>query len=299
MESSLRKKLKKGQFVITVEMEPPKSASPWGVYEKIRPLQGLIDGINIADSPMAKMRMSPIALAHLVQKELNIETIFHLTCRDRNILGLQSELLGAYALEVKNILTLTGDQPTNGDHPHVQGVFELDSIGLAKIADSLNKGRDYMGNELEEPTDFYIGAVANPTATDLDKEIEKIQRKISAGVNFFQTQPIFDLKQLDKFLNKLGKINVPIIYGLMPLKSLKLANYLNKNVPGIDVPNHLLDKLQLKGRSAGLEIASYLFKELRERVEGVHIFPMGDVDLVETMLKGQKQYEESLCPEAK
>lgn len=281
----LREKLKNRQFVVTVEIDPPKGANPWGVYEKIRPLANLVDAVNIADSPMAKMRMSPIALAYLVQNELGLETIFHLTCRDRNILGLQSELLGAYALGVKNILTLTGDKPTRGDHPQATGVFDVDSIGLARLSGMLNRGQDFMGNKLDDITDFFIGAVANPTADDLDKELEKIQAKIEAGVGFFQTQPIFDIKQLERFLSKFPNPPVPFIYGIMPLKSVKLANYLNANVPGIHVPAKLIDRLRLKGRQGGLEIAKELLKEMRNIVPGVHVFPMGDIALVEALLK--------------
>jgi len=281
----LKEKLAKGQFVITVEVDPPKGASPWGVYEKIRPLVKWVDAVNIADSPMAKMRMSPIALAHLVQNELGLETIFHLTCRDRNILGLQSELLGAYALGVRNILTLTGDKPTQGDHPQATGIFDVDSVGLARVAGFLNSGRDYNGNALDNSTDLFIGAVANPTAADLEREIEKIQVKVEAGVGFFQTQPIFDIKQLERFITKLPNPPVPIIYGLLPLKGVKLANYLNNNVPGIHVPENLLDRLQAGGREAGLEIARELLAEMKQMVSGVHIFPMGDTGLVETLLK--------------
>jgi 5,10-methylenetetrahydrofolate reductase len=281
----LKEKLLKKQFVVTVEMEPPKGANPWGVYEKIRPLAQWVDAVNIADSPMAKMRMSPIALAYLVQKELGLETIFHLTCRDRNILGLQSELLGAYALGVKNILTLTGDKPSRGDHPQATGVYDIDSSGLILTAKYLNDGRDYTGNALIDATDFFIGAVANPTASDLEAEIEKMQAKIEAGVNFFQTQPIFDIKQLERFIKKYPNPPVPIIYGLMPLKSLKLAKYLNANVPGVYVPEGLLSRLEAKGREAGLEIAVELINEMRQMVSGVHIFPMGDIGLVERLLK--------------
>ncbi|NLT96165.1 MAG: 5,10-methylenetetrahydrofolate reductase [Clostridia bacterium] len=285
--SGLREKLDRKQFVVTVEVEPPKGASPWGVYEKMRPLTRLVDAVNIADSPMAKMRMSPIALAYLVQKELGLETIFHLTCRDRNILGLQSELLGAYALGVKNILTLTGDKPGQGDHPQATGVYDVDSTGLIKTANFLNKGRDYSGNALDTSTDFFIGAVANPTASDLEREIERIQVKIEAGAGFFQTQPIFDIRQLERFLNKFPNPPVPIIYGLMPLKSLKLAKYLNANVPGVHVPENLLNRLESKGREGGLEIARELLREMRQMVHGVHIFPMGDIDLVRTLLIGE------------
>lgn len=296
MVHSLRTKLQKKQFVVTVEMEPPRGADPWGVYEKMRPLAGLVDAVNIADSPMAKMRMSPIALAYLVQNELNLETIFHLTCRDRNQLGLQSELLGAHALGVKNILTLTGDKPEQGDHPQATGVFDVDAIGLGKIANSLNNGEDMLGNAIEGKTNFFIGGVINPTSDDLEAELEKLHRKIDAGVGFFQTQPIFDLGQLEKFLRIADQIKVPIIYGLMPLKSAKLAKYLNRQVPGVHVPDQLIDRLEIKGREAGQEIAEELFKEMNQSLQGVHIFPMGDIQLVETLLK--ENYENVGCKEA-
>ncbi len=284
MTNSLREKLQSRQFVVTVEIDPPKGACPWEVYERMRLLARVVDAVNIADSPMARMRMSPIALAHLVQEELDLEAVFHLTCRDRNLLGLQSELLGAFALGVKNILTLTGDKPQMGDHPEATGVFDVNSAGLARIASSLNRGYDIVGNPLDSSTDFFIGAVANPEAEDLEEELEKINSKIDAGVGFFQTQPVFDLKRLELFLEATHSCHVPFIFGLMPLKSVKLAKYLNDNVPGVNVPQGYIDRLQVKGRQAGLEIAIELMHEMKSMVSGVHIFPMGDVSLVETML---------------
>ncbi|MFZ7102734.1 MAG: methylenetetrahydrofolate reductase [Peptococcaceae bacterium] len=285
MNGQLRDKLKNRSFVVTVEVEPPKGSNPWGVYEKMKVLKHLVDAVNIADSPMAKMRMSPIALAHLVQNELKVETIFHLTCRDRNILGLQSELLGAYALGVKNILTLTGDDPANGDHPGATGIFDVNSMGLIKMVKTLNNGQDLMANKLDEKTDFLVGAVANPTAENIADELEKINCRIEAGVDFFQTQPIFDLKQLERFMKVFSHPPVPMIYGLMPLNSVRLANYLNQNVPGVHVPDHIIDKLQLKGRTGGIEIAKELFSEMQKLVPGIHIFPMGDFQLVEVLLE--------------
>lgn len=290
MTNALREKLYRDEFVVTVEIDPPKGSSPWGVYERMRPLAEIVDAVNIADSPMAKMRMSPIALAHLVQEELGLEAVFHLTCRDRNLIGLQSELLGAYALGVKNILTLTGDNPQAGDHPAAKGVFDVDSIGLARVASSLNKGYDMMNNALESRTDFFIGAVANPTAEDLGKELDKIYAKVDAGVMFFQTQPVFDLSQLERFAEAIAPCPVPIIYGLLPLKSAKLALYLNNNVPGIHVPERLIDKLQAKGRDAGIQIARELLNEMKPMVPGIHIFPMGDIPMVEAILKGEDEY---------
>lgn len=282
---TLKQRLEENQFVITMEMEPPKSGDVKETYEKIRPLLNLVDAVNITDNPMASMRMSSITLGYLIQRDLKTEAIFHFTCRDRNKLALQSELLGANALGVKNILTLTGDSPEQGDHPDATGVFDMDSIGLAKVAHNLNNGKDSMGNPIEGKTDFFIGAVVNPTADDIEKELDKLYQKIEAGVGFFQTQPIFDIKQLEKFLKKVDNIQVPIIYGLMPLKGVKLAKFLNRKVPGIHVPEELIDRLEIKGREAGKEIAEELLQEMRKLVQGVHIFPMNDNELIQELLK--------------
>lgn len=284
MAKSLKEKLQEKKFVVTVEADPPKGADPWDTYEKIRPLAKIVDAVNIADSPMARMKMSPIALAHLVQNTMGLETIFHLTCRDRNILGLQSELLGAYAMGVKNILAITGDSPAKGDHPGAKGVFEINSIGLIEVAKKLNKGFDNEGNALDDGTDFFIGGVLNPTAMNMEAELRRVEKKIESGVNFFQTQPVFDIVQLEEFMEKAHHIKVPIIYGLMPLKSIKLANYLNKNVNGINVPDRLLKRLEDNGREAGIEIARELYKEMRTMVSGVHIFPMGDPSMAKSFL---------------
>ena len=284
MAKSLKEKLEEKKFVITVEVDPPKGADPWGTYEKVHPLAKMVDAVNIADCPMARMKMSPIALAHLVQNTMGLETIFHLTCRDRNILGLQSELLGAYAMGVKNILAVTGDSPKKGDHPNAKGVYEFNSIGLIEVAHKLNQGYDFEGHSLEDGTDFFVGAVLNPTAPNIDAELQRIDNKIKSGADFFQTQPVFDIRQLEEFMNQASHIDVPIIYGLMPLKSLKLANYLNKNVPGIHVPDRLLARLEEKGREAGIEIARELYQAMKEMVHGVHIFPMGDPSMVKSFL---------------
>lgn len=286
MLSSLKEKLNQKKFVVTMEIDPPKGSNPWNVYNGMWRLARTVDAVNIADSPMARMRMSPIALACLIQEKLELEAIFHLTCRDRNIMGLQSELLGAYALGVGNILTLTGDKPQSGDHPNAVGIFEVDSIGLAGIAKKLNEGYDIMDNPLDDKTDFFIGAVANPGASDLAREIDRMIQKTEAGVMFFQTQPLFDLHRLERFERALPSDFAPVIYGLLPVKSTKLAKYLNKNVPGMDVPEDLIDKVAAGGRDAAVKTVQELIHSMKTAVSGVHIFPMGDMRLAEDILRG-------------
>lgn len=234
--STLKEKHNQHIFTITTELDPPKSASSSVTEAQVVKVAPYVDAVNIADCPMAKMRMSPIALSSIIQSRYQVESIFHLTCRDRNVIGLQAELLGAYALGVHNILTLTGDPPSIGDHPDAKGVFEVDSTGLIEIAKALNEGHDMMGHELGEAADFYIGTTANPGADDLDKEIRRLEGKKKAGAQFIQTQPIYDIRQAENFLAAAKDLSLPILFGIVPLKSFKMANYLNSHVPGIFIP---------------------------------------------------------------
>jgi 5,10-methylenetetrahydrofolate reductase len=282
----LREKLSLGKSVITVELEPPKGADPLPTMVKAKHLRGYVDAVNIADSPMATLRMSPIALAHIVQQDLGLEAIFHLTCRDRNILGLQSELLGAAALGVRNILTLTGDPPTRGDHPEAQGVFEVDTIGLIKIAKRLNEGQDMAGNSLNAPTNFLIGGAANPGAEDLDVEFAKLRAKVEAGVSFVQTQPVFDLETALRYQERLAKERLPVhvLFGLLPLRSGKQARFLNEKVPGIQISQDIVERVEKGGREAGVEIAQELYQQLKPHVAGVHLYPLGNLQTVYDVL---------------
>lgn len=277
---TLREKHANHQFTITVELDPPKSASAQKTFDEAKRLEGKVDAINIADCPMAKMRMSPIALSHLLQHQAHTETIFHLTCRDRNILGLQSELLGASALGVHNILTLTGDKPSSGDHPNANPVFELDSMGLLKLAATLNSGKDWAGNDLDEATNFYIGTTGNPGADDLKLEKEKIQAKIAAGAQFIQTQPIYDLEKAKRFIDVIEPLGLPVMLGLIPLKSFKMATYLDNKVPGINISQTILNRMEKGGKEAGLEIAVETLEEIKKIAHGVHIMPLNDIDTV-------------------
>lgn len=281
----LKEKLKLGRFVTTVELEPPKGADPMPVMETAAFLRGHVDAVNIADSPMATMRMSPIALAHIIQQDLGIEAIFHLTCRDRNTIGLQSELLGASALGVKNILTLTGDPATRGDHPDANSIFEVDAVGLAKLASRLNNGMDLSNKPLNAKTNFFIGGAANPGFEDLNKEVERLKEKIDAGIQFVQTQPVFDIETVERFLDKTAHLPLHIIFGLLPLKSYKTARFLNEKVPGIHISSTIMERVEKGGRKAGVEITQELLEKLRDKVQGVHLFPMSDLQLIKELLQ--------------
>lgn len=280
----LREKLAQKEFVVTMEVDPPRGADPWPVFTAIHDLADQLTAVNIADSPTAKLRMSPIALASLVQDRLRLETIFHLTCRDRNLLGLQAELLGAHALGVRNILTLTGDDPKLGDHPEASGVFDVDSKGLAQMAADLNQGQDYYGRELDNATDFFIGAVANPGMEDLSKEVGRVQEKIAHGVQFFQTQPVYSLEQVERFAAA-ANTDVPFIYGIMPVKSVKQAHYLNEHVPGVHVPDEMVAILEKDGAAGGMEYLCNLVQQLKPHVAGIHIFPMRQYHLAEQLIE--------------
>lgn len=274
-------------FTITTELDPPKSASSHKTEEQVQKISSYIDAVNIADCPMAKLRMSPIALSSIIQHKYNVESIFHLTCRDRNVLGLQAELLGAYALGVRNILTLTGDPPTIGDHPNAKGIFEVDSTGLIKIANTLNQGVDLEGHPLEEATNFYIGTTANPGADDLDQEIKRLEGKKKAGARFIQTQPVYDIKETERFLEAAKGLDLPILLGIVPLKSFKMATYFNNNVPGVHVPPSILKAMENGNRDTGLTIAREMAFALKEiGATGIHLMPVNDIDAIPTIVEG-------------
>ena len=285
----LREKLSCNEFVVTMEVDPPRGADPWPVFTAIHDLAADLTAVNIADSPTAKLRMSPIALAHLVQDRLQLESIFHLTCRDRNLMGLQAELLGAYALGVRNILTLTGDSPSLGDHPNATGVFDVDSRGLAKMAANLNGGKDYYDRVLDNATDFFIGAVANPAMDDVETEVAKVRAKIESGVDFFQTQPVYSLAQIERFeaevKRQIPDCTTPFIYGIMPVKSVKQAQYLNNHVPGVHVPDEMIAVLEREGAQGGMRYLLQLVQELKPHVAGIHIFPMREYSLAKQIIE--------------
>lgn len=285
---NLREKLIVNEFVVTVELDPPQTLN---IDEILREVNGtdfrkIVDAVNVTDCPLAKLRMSPIALSHIIQEKIGLETIFHITCRDRNLLGLQAELLGAAALGVRNILALTGDPPDMGDYVKATGVYDVDSIGLIKMINSLNNGYKYLGGDLKDGTDFFVGAAVNPTASDLKEEIKRFEEKVSVGINFVQTQPIYDVESLKKFLKLTSHIKIPKIIGIMPLKSYKMVEYINNNLPGIFIPYNLQERMKGKDVKEGIKIAREIINEIYKlkEVAGIHIFPLQDMELVCSLL---------------
>ena len=281
---NLREKLAANKFVVTVELDPPKTLNLDKILREVNSanFKKLVDAVNVTDCPLAKLRMSPIALSHIIQEKVGLEAVFHITCRDRNLLGLQAELLGASALGVKNILALTGDPPEMGDYVRATGVYDVDSIGLTKMINGLNNGYKYEDGELMDRTDFFIGAAVNPTASDLKKEVERFEEKVSAGTRFVQTQPIYDVGLLEKFLKLTAHINIPKIIGIMPLKSYKMVEYLNNNLPGILIPPEIKDRMRGKDIEEGIKISRELIDKINKykEVAGIHIFPLRDMNLV-------------------
>lgn len=285
---NLREKLAAKKFVVTVELDPPKTLNLDKMLREVNStnFKKLVDAVNVTDCPLAKLRMSPIALSHIIQEKIGLEAIFHITCRDRNLLGLQAELLGASALGVRNILALTGDTPEVGDYIMATGVYDVDSVGLVRMINKLNNGYEYGGNELKDKTDFFIGIAVNPTAQNLTKEIKRFEEKVSTGANFIQTQPIYDIELLERFLKLTAHINIPKIIGIMPLKSYKMVEYLNNNLPGIFIPPGVKERMKGKDVEEGIKISRELISEIRKfkEIAGIHIFPLREMNLVCSLL---------------
>ena len=237
-----------------------------------------VDLVNIPDGPRASARMSPLALATLIQSKVGIETILHYTCRDRNILGMQSDLLGAHALGLRNLLIVTGDPPKLGDYPTATAVFNVDSIGLLRIANNLNHGMDLAGNPIECATSFFLGAGANPGAINLTEELYRLEQKIDAGADYILTQPIFESSLFDRFMDFITKFNVPVLAGIMPLASYRNAEFLHNEVPGMVIPLEIRQRLENArtsddARKIGIEIAQQMVLYTKPVVQGIYLMP--------------------------
>ncbi|MGH9857947.1 MAG: bifunctional homocysteine S-methyltransferase/methylenetetrahydrofolate reductase, partial [Acidobacteriota bacterium] len=278
-KTPLAKKLAEGKFVVVVEIDPPKGVDLNKVIEGAKLLQlAQVDAINIADGPRASARMSPLSLAMLFKHQLNVETIVHYCCRDRNLLGMQADLIGAHALGLRNILIITGDPPKMGDYPSATAVFDVDAIGLTQIANRLNQGLDLAANPIGEPTALHIGVGANPGAVNIEEEIKRFYYKVEAGAEFVMTQPVYDLRLFENFMNRIHDVKIPILLGILPLASAKNAEFLHNEVPGMSIPEHIRKRMQTagdgeSGRAEGIRIAQEALVDCRSMIHGSYIMP--------------------------
>lgn len=275
----LQEALTAGTFVVTTEMEPPKGPDLTGFRETARLLKGRVHAVNVTDNQRAVMRLTPLVASHVLQDE-GLDPIYQLTCRDRNRLALQSDLLGASALGIRNLLVLMGDPPTAGDHKDAKPVFDIDSLALLRLTAELNQGRDLAGNALEGKCDLFPGAALNPAAEPMDPQVDGFERKLKAGARFFQTQAVFEVAQLERFLAaaRARGIEAPVLAGIIPLKSAKMARFMNEKVPGIKVPESMIERLEKASdpKALGVEIAADLVRGLRGKASGVHLMTIGE-----------------------
>ena len=274
---TFKEKLQSGKFVVTSEIGPPKGIDTKQLLEDAELIRTRVDAINVTDLQSSVMRLGSLAVCFLL-KQKGFEPIYQLTCRDRNRLALQSDILSAGALGIENLLLLTGDHPALGDHPEAKPVFDLDSVQLLQVVQKLREGSDMQGNKLiGAPPKFCMGAVVNPGADPLEPQIMKMEKKIASGAEFFQTQAVYDIKVFENFLNKAKHLKTKIMAGIVLLKSAGMARYMNKNVAGVSVPDALIKEMEeTKDKAAqSVEIASRLIKKLRPACAGVHIMPIG------------------------
>ncbi len=291
-KTRLQEKLDAGTFVVSVELDPPKGLNPRKILEGAAVLKKAgVDFINIADSPMARVRMSCLALARLIQDHLGVETIIHFTPRDRNLMALQSELLGAHALGIRNILAVTGDPLRVGAYPNTTGVWDVDSIGLIQVIKRMNEGYDAAGSSIGAPASFHIGCALNLNMTDeeTEREIERYHSKIETGAHFIMTQPIYELAPLERFLQRVGQPPIPLLLGCVPLHSSRHAEYLHNEVPGITISDDVRARMKAsgeKGQEEGLKMAQELLAEAHKMIQGVYLMPSyGRYDVVSELTR--------------
>jgi methionine synthase / methylenetetrahydrofolate reductase(NADPH) len=289
--SHLSQKIAEGRFVVSVELVPPKTISADKLVEKAAYCRDRgVDTINIPDGPRAMARMSALATAVIIQQRTGMEALMHFACRDRNLLGIQSDLLGAAALGIQNVLAITGDPPKLGPYPHATAVFDVDSIGLVNIIRRLNSGQDLGGSHIGMPTRFGVGVGANPVALDMEREKERFRYKVEAGADWAITQPVFDADALFRFLDFAQPLGIPFLAGIWPLKSLRNAEFMANEVPGVTMPPSLLARMSRRTTAEdqlkeGLEIAREIIERIRPRVQGLQLSaPLGQVDLLDSLL---------------
>jgi homocysteine S-methyltransferase len=286
--SNWGRKLAAGEFVTTIEITPPKGPNPEAMIKSVRAIREAgVDAVNVPDGPRAQNRMGAIAVAVLLQQQVGIETVLHYCCRDRNLLGMHSDLLGCAALGLRNLLLITGDPPKMGPYPEATAVFDIDSIGLTNMVALMNRGLDLGGNPFGEPTKFTIGVGVNPGHLDLEYELRRFDWKVKAGAEYAITQPVFDVRQLEHFLGRIEHMRMPIVAGIWPLLSYRNAQFMNNEVPGVSVPDEVMERMRIASEKSkehalheGVTIARETLARVRGRVAGVQVSaPLGRVDL--------------------
>lgn len=293
--SNWGRKLAAGEFVTTIEITPPKGPNPEPMIDQVRSIKAAgVDAVNVPDGPRAQNRMGAIAVAVLLQQRVGIETVLHYCCRDRNLLGMHSDLLGCAALGLHNLLLITGDPPKMGPYPEATAVFDIDSIGLTNMVSLMNRGLDLGSNPFGEPTSFTIGVGVNPGHLDLDYELKRLDWKVKAGAEYAITQPVFDVAQLETFLHRIESMRLPVVAGVWPLLSYRNAQFMNNEVPGVSVPDDVMERMRIaseRGKEHGLRegvtIARETLERIRDYVAGVQVSaPLGRVDLALQVFEG-------------
>lgn len=288
-------KIARGEFVSTIEITPPKGPNAAAMLEGVKAIKAAgVDGVNVPDGPRAQNRMGAIAVAVLIQQQVGVEAVLHYCCRDRNLLGMHSDLLGCSALGLRNLLLITGDPPKMGPYPDATAVFDIDSIGLTNMVSLMNRGLDLGGNSFGEPTQFTIGVGVNPGHLDLDYELRRFEWKVKAGAEYAITQPVFDARQLESFLDRIDGMRVPIVAGMWPLLSYRNAQFMNNEVPGVSIPDDVMERMRVaseKSREHGLREGVAIAREtldlIRDRVAGVQVSaPLGRIDLALEVFEG-------------
>jgi methylenetetrahydrofolate reductase (NADPH) len=286
--SKLKEKLSGGEFVITGEIGPPKGVDISGCLNDAEGLRDYVTAINVTDLQSAVFRIGSLAVScKLVERRL--EPIYQLTCRDRNRLALQSDLLNAWALGIENVLCLTGDHPVMGDHTEAKPVYDLDSVQLLKAASTLNQGQDMSGHELDSKPSLFLGAVVTPGADPVEPQIIKMKKKIEAGASFFQTQAVYEPDKFEDFMNRVQGFNVPVIAGIVILKGAAMAKFMNQNVAGITVPESIIEEMsdtpKEDRKKQAVEITARIIRQIKPLCQGVHIMPLGWDELVPQVIK--------------
>ncbi len=281
----LKQRIDAGEFIVTCELTPPKGIDLKPLLGRADSLKNHVHAFNLTESHAARMAMDPTAVAHLLL-DRGVEPIVQMTSRDKNRIAIQACMLGAAALGVENLVFMGGDPPKNGDHPDAKPVFDLFASQLLDAVNALQSGTDYTGHKLNGTPSFCVGAVFNPGSTNPDVEIENLHRKIEAGASFLQTQAVYDIEEFTRFLDKCGDIKVPVLAGVIPIKSVKMAMYMNERVPGITVPDHLIQKIanQQENKEKIVEtsqqISADIVRDLRQAAGGLHIMAIGWEDKI-------------------